>query len=149
MYPIMIDVKRFKVLIVGGGKIATRKVRGLVAEGAKPVIIAPEVTEELKELARQGQVSIELRNFRAGDTKDYQIVFICTNDPKVNQTVLAETTDSQLVNDTTQQQRSNFFNLATIAKKGFKIGITSQGKSPSQSKKLKQLIEKVLEDQEI
>ncbi|GCF95186.1 siroheme synthase [Enterococcus florum] len=148
MYPIMIDIKQFPVIVFGGGKIATRKVRQLVKEAARPMVIAPDLTEELEDLLRHDKITAQKRPFKAGDTTSYTFVFICTNDSAVNQQILEETTAEQFVNDTTKQERSNFFNLAIVEKKGFKIAISSQGSSPTKTKQLKQKIEKLIENEE-
>ncbi|MBO0451242.1 MULTISPECIES: precorrin-2 dehydrogenase/sirohydrochlorin ferrochelatase family protein [Enterococcus] len=144
MYPVLIDIKEFAVLIVGGGKIATRKAKNLVESGAVPTIIAPIITEELKALAENKQVVVIQRGFQKGDTSKFHFIFICTNDESINQLILQETTPEQLVNDTTNQARSNFFNMAVIKEQDFEIAITTQGKSPTQTKKLKEKIMNLL-----
>ena len=144
MYPVMIDIKKFSVLVIGGGRLATRKTKGLVQAGAVPTIIAPDFTAEIKALAEDKRVSLKQRIFRKGDTKDFQFVFICTDDARVNQQIVAETTPSQLVNDTTQQSRSNFFNMAVIRDAAFEVAVSTLGKSPAQAKQLKEKLSSFL-----
>lgn len=144
MYPILIDIQAFSVLIVGGGKIATRKAKNLVEAGSVPTIIAPIVTDELQSLAEAKRVIIKQRVFRKGDTKNFHLIFICTNDEITNQQILKEATPEQLINDTTNQARSNFFNMAVIKEQDAAIAITTQGKSPTQTKKLKERLQDFL-----
>lgn len=47
MYPILVDIKQFSILVVGGGKIATRKVSALIEAGAKPTVISPSFSDTL------------------------------------------------------------------------------------------------------
>ena len=47
MYPILIDIQQFSVLVIGGGRIATRKVCGLIEAGVKPTVIAPNFSDTL------------------------------------------------------------------------------------------------------
>lgn len=138
MYPVMIDIKNFSVLVIGGGRIATRKTKALVEAGAIPTIIAPEFTTEIKALAEDKRVSLKQRVFRKGDTEDFQFVFICTDDARANQQIATETTPAQLVNDTTQQSRGNFFNMAVIRDEAFEVAVSTLGKSPAQAKQLKE-----------
>ncbi|MGM0213663.1 precorrin-2 dehydrogenase/sirohydrochlorin ferrochelatase family protein [Enterococcus sp. AZ109] len=144
MYPILVNLSQLSVVVIGGGKIATRKVKGLVKEGGKPTVIAPEISEALKRMAKAGEVRLQQRNFQAGDTKDAQMVFICTNNEAVNQQILQETTSQQLVNDTTNQSRSNFFNMVFVKEKDLGLAITTGGKSPETAKKVKTAVQDFL-----
>ena len=51
MYPVSLEVRNRHVLVVGGGGVALRKVQGLVEEGARVTVVAPEVVEPLAEMA--------------------------------------------------------------------------------------------------
>lgn len=144
MYPILIDIKQFSILVVGGGKIATRKVCGLIKAGAKPTVISPNFSDTLLNAKKNGTVVLRERSFQYGDTKNFQIIFICTNNKAVNQAILNETTPRQLVNDTTNQYNSNFFNMALIKEKDFGIALTTKGKNPAKTKLLKQKLRSLL-----
>ncbi|WP_251866390.1 precorrin-2 dehydrogenase/sirohydrochlorin ferrochelatase family protein [Enterococcus malodoratus] len=146
MYPILIDIKQFSVLVIGGGKIATRKVCGLIEAGAKPTVIAPKFSETLLNAKRNGSVILRERSFQYGDTAGFQVIFICTNNQAVNRAILNETTPRQLVNDTTKQQNSNFFNMAFIKEKDFGIALTTAGENPTKTKLLKQKIRALLKN---
>ncbi|EOH97831.1 precorrin-2 dehydrogenase/sirohydrochlorin ferrochelatase family protein [Enterococcus pallens] len=144
MYPILVNLSRLEVLVIGGGKIATRKIKGLVEEGGRPIVVAPEATDELKVLEQAGQIVWQKRSFQAGDTKGFQMIFICTDKEAVNQQILQETTSQQLVNDTTKQSRSNFFNMAFVKEGDVGLAITTGGKSPEKTKKLRATVQSFL-----
>lgn len=144
MYPILINLSRLAVLVIGGGKIATRKIKGLVEEGGRPVVIAPEITDELEALVKADEVILHQRPFQAEDTKNFQLIFICTDNETVNQQILQETTPQQLVNDTTKQSRSNFFNMAFVKEGDVGLAITTGGKSPEKTKKLRAAVQSFL-----
>lgn len=144
MYPILIDIKQFSILVVGGGKIATRKVCGLMEAGAKPIIIAPTFSETLINAKENGLVILRKRSFQYGDTNGFQVIFICTDNAAVNRAILNETTPRQLVNDTTKQSNSNFFNMALIKEKDFGIALTTGGENPKKTKLLKEKIRGLL-----
>lgn len=144
MYPILIDIKQFSILVVGGGKIATRKVCGLMEAGAKPIVIAPKFSETLINAKENGLVILRERSFQYGDTNGFQVIFICTDNAAVNRAVLNETTPRQLVNDTTNQNNSNFFNMAMIKEKDFGIALTTGGENPKITKLLKEKIRGLL-----
>lgn len=134
MYPILIDISQFSVLVVGGGRIATRKVCGLIEAGAKPTVISPKFSDRLLTEKKNGTVVLRERSFQYGDTNGFQVVFICTNNKAVNQAILNETTPRQLVNDTTNQDNSNFFNMAFMKERDFGIAITTNGNNPKKAK---------------
>ncbi|MDT2523903.1 precorrin-2 dehydrogenase/sirohydrochlorin ferrochelatase family protein [Enterococcus raffinosus] len=144
MYPILIDISQFSVLVVGGGKIATRKVCGLIEAGAKPTVISPKFSDRLLTEKKNGTVVLRERSFQYGDTNGFQVVFICTDNKAVNQAILNETTPRQLVNDTTNQSNSNFFNMALIKEKDFGIALTTKGNNPGKTKALKQKLQSLL-----
>ncbi|MBO1305140.1 bifunctional precorrin-2 dehydrogenase/sirohydrochlorin ferrochelatase [Enterococcus sp. 669A] len=144
MYPILVHLSRLSVLVIGGGKIATRKIKGLVEEGGKPTVIAPVVTSDLSRLAEEGRIVWHQRPFQTGDTQGFQMVFICTDNETVNQRILQEVTPEQLVNDTTKQSRSNFFNMVFVKEKDIGLAITTGGKSPETAKKLKSAVQAFL-----
>lgn len=79
MYPILVDIKQFSILVVGGGKIATRKVSALIEAGAKPTVISPSFSDTLLNEKKNGTVLLRERSFQYGDTSNFQVIFICTD----------------------------------------------------------------------
>lgn len=144
MYPIMVDLTKRNVLIVGGGTIATRKAKGIISAGGMPVIIAPEISDELQKIVNQYDLQYEKRSFQLGDTTGYDLIFICTNQPKVNQKILAEVKSNQWVNDTTKHENSDFYNMSTIREDRYLVATSTYGKNPSLSKRLRRFIKKNL-----
>ncbi|MEI2731196.1 MAG: uroporphyrinogen-III C-methyltransferase [Dermatophilaceae bacterium] len=76
MYPLSLDLSDRHVLVVGGGSVATRRVCGLLAAGAHVAVVAPEVTEELRELAETGRVRWFERRFRTDDLSGPERVWL-------------------------------------------------------------------------
>jgi uroporphyrin-III C-methyltransferase/precorrin-2 dehydrogenase/sirohydrochlorin ferrochelatase len=83
-----------KVLIAGGGAVGTRRARAFLAEGADVLIVAPDVSEELRRLEAQGAVSVASRTVRQGDVDGAWLVVAATDNPTVNEQ-LAEWADAQ------------------------------------------------------
>ncbi|RAI82261.1 bifunctional precorrin-2 dehydrogenase/sirohydrochlorin ferrochelatase [Macrococcoides goetzii] len=140
MYPIMLNLMDKKVLIVGGGRIAKRKVNGLVGEGAHITVIAPEIDEEIIAM----NVECIPYPFTKQDISQYDIVFIATNKESVNRQVMECVQKHQLVNDCSNKENSNFFNVASFKHDGMRVMISSDGVSPEKSKNLKQSIKDFL-----
>ena len=82
-YPVMLDGGSLRALVVGGGRVATRKVRGLVEAGASVRVVAPEIDAEL-ERGGNTKLRIERRAYAPEDIGDAMIVFAATSSRDVN-----------------------------------------------------------------
>jgi uroporphyrin-III C-methyltransferase / precorrin-2 dehydrogenase / sirohydrochlorin ferrochelatase len=82
-FPLLLDLSGRRVLVVGGGTVATRRVRALLDAGAAVRLIAPDVAPELLD----SDIDVERRAFVDSDLDDAWVVVACTDDPAVNSTV--------------------------------------------------------------
>jgi uroporphyrin-III C-methyltransferase/precorrin-2 dehydrogenase/sirohydrochlorin ferrochelatase len=92
VYPISLDLRDRRVLVVGGGPVAARRARGLVDAGARVDVVAPYACEDLRELATRGAVRWLPREYAAGDLTAPErawLVQACADDPAVNAAVAA------------------------------------------------------------
>lgn len=78
-----------RVVVVGGGAVATRRVPALLDAGADVLLVSPEVTTGLEDLAAAGRIRWEERGYRDGDCAGAWLVCACTDRPEVNATVAA------------------------------------------------------------
>jgi siroheme synthase-like protein len=81
LYPVHLRLAGRRCLVVGGGRVATRKARGLVECGAVVTVVAPQVRDELSGL--EG-VTCERRSYRSGEVADYRLAVAATGDPAVD-----------------------------------------------------------------
>src|SRR5271170_8078826 len=79
-----------RVLVVGGGAVATRRIPALLDAGADIVLVSPSVTASLEDLAAAGRIRWEPRRYADGDCAGAWLVCACTDDPEVNATIAAE-----------------------------------------------------------
>src|SRR5690242_16754996 len=84
-YPLLLDVVGRRVLVVGAGTVAARRIRALVEAGAQVEVVAPEVSDEVAGAA----VTLQRRRFEAADLDGAWLAFACTDDPAVNAQVAA------------------------------------------------------------
>lgn len=125
-------------LVVGGGEVATRKVRNLVEGGFAVTVIAPEVAPEIRSLPN---VTIVEAPFEAADLPydaPFALVFACTDDRALNQRVgeLARRAKI-LVVVADSQPESTFFTPATLRDGALSIGVSTGGASPSLARELR------------
>jgi uroporphyrin-III C-methyltransferase / precorrin-2 dehydrogenase / sirohydrochlorin ferrochelatase len=85
-YPLMLDLTGRRTVVVGGGQVALRRVRGLLQAGAHVVVVAPSVQPELAALP----VTVLRRPYRRGDLSAAWLAHAATSDPEVNARVAAE-----------------------------------------------------------
>jgi uroporphyrin-III C-methyltransferase/precorrin-2 dehydrogenase/sirohydrochlorin ferrochelatase len=85
-----------RAVVIGGGRVAQRRVPALLAAGAAVVLVSPEVTPALEDLAAREELTWERRAYRAGDCDGAWLVEACTDDGKVNVAVAAEAEDRRI-----------------------------------------------------
>ena len=105
-YPAMLNLKSKRCAVIGGGKVALRKTRTLVAAGANVTVIAPAADENLTALAADGKIELLLRGYESGDVSDCFLVVAATDSAALNRQIAAEA--PCLVNVVTEPKLGNF-----------------------------------------
>ena len=90
IYPLSLRLEGRRVLVVGGGVVALRRVAGLREAGAEVVVVAPQLTPALAELADRGQITAHRREYQPGDLDGAWLALACTDNPAVNEAVAAD-----------------------------------------------------------
>ena len=132
MYPIVLRLQGKRCLVVGGGKVALRKVEGLVAAGARVTVVAPEVDEGLAHLADDRDVTVEPRPYRGEDVVGAWLVFAATDDPAVQQAVFDDAERAGVwVNSADDPERCAFLLPAVHRREPVLVAVSTQGTSPA------------------
>ena len=137
MQPLIIDLRGKSVVIAGGGRIAARKARVLAAEKAAITFIAPEFSDEVRELAREHGYRLVERKAVAEDFNEALLVVLATNDSEANRTLRAALPSHQLVCVVDEANSGNVLFPATVRRGNLQIAVTSSGASPKLTRKLK------------
>jgi len=87
MYPVTLNISGRLCVVVGGGRVAERKIFSLLKAGAQVRAVSPQLTEALHELAAAGQIIWLARCFQAGDLAGAMLVFAATDSRQVNKLV--------------------------------------------------------------
>jgi uroporphyrin-III C-methyltransferase/precorrin-2 dehydrogenase/sirohydrochlorin ferrochelatase len=90
VYPLGMRVEGRRVVVVGAGAVAARRVRGLLGAGADVQVIAPDAVGEIAELAHSGRLTWVARAYRPGDLAAAWLVHVATGDPAVDAAVAGE-----------------------------------------------------------
>ncbi|QGQ19488.1 uroporphyrinogen-III C-methyltransferase [Cellulomonas sp. JZ18] len=89
-HPLLLDVTGRRVVVVGGGPVAARRARGLLADGADVHVVAPALCEDLAELAASGGVRWHARPYAPGDLDGAWLVHTATGDRRTDDQVAAD-----------------------------------------------------------
>lgn len=137
-YPIYLDIKGKKCIVIGGGKVAERKVFSLLNAGARITVISPDVTSKLDKMAWNGKIDLLKRPYRKGDLKEALLVYATTDD-KVANTRISEEAEKKgiLLNVADNPDGCDFIVPSVVERGSLSIAISTGGSSPALAKKLR------------
>lgn len=143
LYPIMYKIKGKRVVVVGAGQVALRKVKDLTQAGALVVVIAPDIHRDLEEFALSNPtVTIIQREYRKGDCAGAALVFSATNNTQVNRTVFEEASALNIpINAVDDPDNSSFYVPSFFTRGLLLVAVSTSGASPAMAAKLRRLIE--------
>lgn len=128
--------------MVGGGKVAERKVMGLRAAGAPVVMIAPELTPALQALAAQGEIEWRREGYGMGHLDGVFLVMACTNNREVNAAVTCDAQErGLLVLCADDPEAGNFVSPTQITRGELMLTVSTGGGSPTLAALLRERLE--------
>ena len=144
-YPLFLKVDGKKCLVVGGGKVAERKVLSLVGSGAAVTVVSPRLTTGLKDLLEEGKISHRNKRFSGEDTEGAFLVFAASCTRSVNKRVadIAKAGGTP-VNVADDPEECDFLVPSVIERGPLKIAISTSGKSPYLAKYIREELEGVI-----
>lgn len=147
LLPLFLRLGGRPVLLVGGGPIATAKARVLAEAGAEAVIVAPEVSPELMDLALARRWSVRQRGFAPEDADGVWLI-IAAAPPDVNRAVAAVATARRLfvvaVDDVAS---ATAYGAGVVRRAGVTVAISTSGHAPALAGLLREGIEDLLPDE--
>jgi precorrin-2 dehydrogenase/sirohydrochlorin ferrochelatase len=147
LYPIFLKTKNLQVLIIGGGFVAEEKLTFLLKSSpdANVTMVSPMFREGTKALAKEGNVTLINKKYSRRYLKGKHIVVATTDITEVNETVYSHCRKrSILVNVADNPPYCDFYMGGIVTKGNVKIAISTNGKSPTTAKRLRQFFEDVL-----
>jgi hydroxymethylbilane synthase len=138
VYPVALSVRGRRVVVVGGGAVAERKVRGLLGAQPHVVVVSPALTPPLAALADAGAIAWEPRRYAPGDLTGALLAFAATDDDATNAAVAADARAAGiLVNDASDGARGDFATPAVHRSGPLTVTVDSGGLSPSFTKRVR------------
>ena len=143
-YPAYLNLRNRKCLVVGAGLVAERKVLSLLRSGGDVTLISPEATQVNADLAQRNRIIWHKRQFRSGDTEGRFLVCAATDLPEINTKVFKEAHEVygiNLVNVVDVIPECTFAAASVITHEDLTISISTSGKSPALSRRIREYLE--------
>ena len=147
LYPIFLKTHRFPILIIGGGNVAHEKLSFLLksSPNSNVKLIAKEFSSEVLGLAQAYGIKTISKAYDKTDLINKQLVIAATNDIEINQNIYRDSKSLNiLVNVADTPHLCDFYLGGIVTKGDVKIAISTNGKSPSMAKRLRQFFEQNL-----
>ena len=143
LFPMFVKLEGRTVLVVGAGRVAESKIRGLLDTGAKVHVVALQATEQVHEWARSGHIKLEERAFLPADLGGASLIVVATSSSETNELIFREAQQRGILcNVVDVPDQCDFYYPAVVRRGDLQIAISTSGQSPSLAQKLRQQLEK-------
>lgn len=148
LFPVFIKLNQLRTLVIGGGPVALEKLTAILnnSENSVITVVAKEVIPAIEQLSgKHSQLKIQQKGYDKEDLKNVDIVFVATNDNVLNEIVREDAhREGLLINVADKPELCDFYLGAVVQKGDLKIAISTNGKSPTIAKRLKELLNESL-----
>ena len=144
-YPVFLDLRGRRAVVIGGGAVAEQKVLGLLSAGAHVTVVSPETTPRLAELAAAGGIDLRRRPYRSGDLAGAWLAIAGTDDRAANARVWAEAErEGVLLNAVDDLDHCSFIAPAIHREGDITVAVSTSGKSPALAARLRQRVARLI-----
>ena len=141
-YPVSLNIRGKKCVVIGGGKVALRKVKALLENGAEVQVISLSLCPELSELGRTKAIKVLLKEYEPTDIRDVFLVIAATDKNSTNQKVATEARRQKiLVNVVDTPEQSDFIVPSGLRRGNLTIAVSTNGVSPALARKVRTRLE--------
>jgi len=142
LYPVSLVLEDKPVVVVGGGKVALRKVRALLEAGARVTVISQQACEEIADLGREGIVDLKVREYRTGDLEGAVVAVSATDSRETNEQAARDARDAGiLINVVDVPPLCDFYVPAVLKRGDLQIAVSTGGGSPALAASIRQNLE--------
>ncbi|HVR95949.1 MAG TPA: bifunctional precorrin-2 dehydrogenase/sirohydrochlorin ferrochelatase [Thermoanaerobaculia bacterium] len=147
-YPVYLDLQGRPCVVIGGGRLAEEKVRGLLAAGAAVTVIATDVDTEIREAVGTGRITWIPRVYQRGDLAGAALAFVAGQDPETVAAVWREGKErGTLINTVDDVPHCGFIAPSIVRRGDLTVAISTSGKAPALAVRLRQRLEGMLGDE--
>jgi siroheme synthase-like protein len=144
-FPVYLNLTGKRVIVIGGGEVAERKVASLTGTGAAITVISPDVTPQLLSLAKSNAIDWQKRAYAHGDCAGAALVLSATDDPQISCAVWDEATKAGILVNTADQPALCDFIMPAVLRRGeLAIAISTGGASPALAATLRERLSELI-----
>ncbi|MCO6501169.1 MAG: bifunctional precorrin-2 dehydrogenase/sirohydrochlorin ferrochelatase [Vicingus serpentipes] len=150
LYPIFLKLEELDVLIIGGGNIALEKLGSILKSSPKTkvTIIAEQINNKVKELSAFYNITLIQKSYDKEDIKPFDLLIAATNNRILNEQIKLDAKEQRILTNVVDDPELCDFYLGSVVTKGnLKLGISTNGQSPTMAKKLRLFFEDVIPDE--
>jgi len=141
-YPIFLNIRGKKCVVVGGGEVGLRKVKTLLDSGANVTVISPTPDREITKLSKERTIHLVQRDYEAGDLKGAVIAVAATDVKKINRNVAEEARKARVpVNVADDSKPSDFIIPSSFRRGDLTVAVSTAGVSPALARKIRTRLE--------
>jgi siroheme synthase-like protein len=147
LFPVFVKLNQLRTLLVGGGNVGLEKITAITNNSTKAniTVVANEINPLFFDIAKEHNITLKQKLFAATDLDHVDIVFAATNNNELNQEIIRLAHERGLLVNVADKPDLCDFYLGSIVQKGdLKIAISTNGKSPTIAKRLKQILDEAL-----
>lgn len=148
LFPVFLKLENLRLLIVGGGYVGMEKLQSVLqnAPATSIMLVAEVISDEIKTLARSyPNISLTEKSYDVTDLSEVDVVIVAVNDALVSEQVRLHAREKRLLVNVADNPELCDFYLSSVVQKGsLKIAISTNGKSPTIAKRLKEFLHEVI-----
>ncbi|MCI0765652.1 NAD(P)-binding protein [Bacillus sp. TL12] len=137
MYPLTVRIEKKRVVVIGGGKVASFKITPLLKAGADIVVVSRELDANLVKFVESKQIRWFQKDYEKSDVEGAFLVVAATNDSILNESIAKDASLNQLVNVITNPESGNVHFPAAIHRGKLNVAVSTGGASPKLAKKIR------------
>jgi precorrin-2 dehydrogenase/sirohydrochlorin ferrochelatase len=142
-YPILLNIQRKRCVVIGGGKVALRKVKMLLDCGANIIVISPKPHPDIVKLSKKKALRLTQRDYETRDLRKAVVVVACTDVKKVNRKVADDAKKARvLVNVADDAEPSDFILPSFFRRGNLLVAVSTSGVSPALARRIRTKLEK-------
>ncbi len=148
LFPVFLKLEELDTLIVGGGNVGLEKLTALLKSSpeARVAVVADKIKDEIRELAKNNKrIRLIERTFRVRDLANKDLVILATDDKDLHKRICVQAKKRRLlVNVADTPELCDFYLGSVVTKGNVKIGISTNGKSPTIAKRMREFFEETI-----
>lgn len=145
-YPLMLNLTGKKVVMIGGGAVAARKMGTLLEAKAEITVVSPELHENIIAAVDGNLITWKQKYFEPADLANAFLIIAATNQAAINWQVYENTSEQQLINVVDRPDLSNFIVPASFKRGKLTVAVSTSGVMPGLSRKIKQELSAQFDD---